>query len=88
MGINSRGSYISPHKLIRIWKKIKEEDLLKVWVKKDFGDRRGIALNVLKKMGLIEEVPVIYYCGKKKTTRRYVIGYKLIVKGDKNEKAV
>lgn len=71
---------INKHTLIRIFKAFKLKPL-KVFALRDFNatnkNFRGKYLHTLKVLDLIEEVPAIYYSGKKETVCRNVIGYRL-----------
>lgn len=72
--------WISPIKLVSIYKRMTENPK-KVWVSTEFhssphNNRRY--LEVLRKLGLTERVPVVYYCGAKYHTRREVKGYRII----------
>ena len=72
---------IRPDIIIRFWKKINNSrDKKKVWVAKDFskGGRSILRhLETLRRMNLIERVPVVYYCGTRKTVTRKIKGYRL-----------
>ena len=65
--------------LVRVYNRMKKEPL-KVWVCKDLGDNyksNRTYLQVLKEMGLIEQVNAVYDYGKWHQTRRDVKGYRL-----------
>jgi len=72
--------------LVSIFKQMKM-DPLKVFVARDFFDSRANKqrryLNVLVYLGIIEQVPGIYTCGKYDQVKRTVKGYKLLNQGGK-----
>ena len=72
-------TWIISIKLISIYRMMKKNPK-KVWVSTEFhssphNNRRY--LEVLRKLGLTERVPVVYYCGVKHLTRREVKGYRI-----------
>ena len=64
--------------ILRIYKEIKKNPK-KIFIRKDFGsDYKNIteAVKILKVIGIIEIVPVIYYSGEKKRIRRDIKGFR------------
>lgn len=73
---------MNKHTLIRVFKEFKMNSM-KVFVISDFkvgGSSsyfREKYLNTLKTLGIIEEVPAIYYAGNKMQIRKTVKGYRI-----------
>lgn len=79
----TRGIFLTKTKLIKIFQKIKRSPN-KVFVGGEFGDTKDnnfSHLDTLIKLGVIEQVLMRYYTGRKYKACRNVRGYKLIKKG-------
>ena len=75
-----KGTYILRAKLISIYKQMKR-NTREVYVSTGFpgGYYSNLRhLETLKLLGLIEQVPVIYYCGPKRAIKRTVKGWRLL----------
>lgn len=70
---------IDKNVLMSIFKRMKREPL-KVFIAKDFFrseiSKRRVYFNILIALGIIEQVPMIYFCGIHKSIKRNVKGYK------------
>ncbi len=73
---------IDKHKLIRVFKMFKNQPK-KIFVASEFSYKantwiiRNQYLRTLIVLGLIEQVPTVYKCGRKYKSKRMVKGYRL-----------